>query len=72
MYIQSGLSGADGFGLDPVTAIELGTAAVSIGTALTTGGDFRRLSSTCMPMASTRPVRPIGSRMQRSGGSGSS
>jgi outer membrane protein OmpA-like peptidoglycan-associated protein len=55
MYIQSGLSGSYGFGIGPVAAIELGAAALSVGTALTTGGDFQTTSA---PISYMHPGTP--------------
>jgi OmpA family len=45
MYLQTEPSGLQGLELAPAAAIELGAAALSIGTALTTGGDFQTTSA---------------------------
>lgn len=55
MYIQSGRVGSHGFGLGPAAAIELGAAALSVGTALTTGGDFQTTSA---PISYMHPGTP--------------
>jgi OmpA family protein len=61
MYIQSGFAGARGLG-SPAAAIELGAAALSIGQALTTGGDFQ---TTTAPISYIHPGTPPSQRFRR-------
>jgi hypothetical protein len=45
MYIRTGDIGVQGLGLGPVAALNIGSAALTVGTALTSGGTFQTTSA---------------------------